>query len=50
MGYLAAGFVAIWLLVMVYVVFMALRQGKLEQELVGLEEALQEQRRNAPID
>ena len=50
MGYLAAGFVAIWLLVMVYVVFMALRQGKLEQELLGLEEALQEQRRNAPAD
>ncbi len=44
MNYLAAGFIAVWLLVLIYVVFMALRQGKLEQELLGLEEALQEQR------
>jgi len=50
MTYLAAGFAAVWLLVMIYVVFMALRQGKLETELAGLEEALQEQRRGAAAD
>lgn len=44
MNYLAAGFVAVWLLVMIYVVFMAVRQGKLEQEMANLEEVLQEKR------
>lgn len=42
MQYLAAAFIAVWLLVTVYVVFMALRQRKLEQELLGLEEALRD--------
>lgn len=42
MGFLAAAFIAIWLLVTLYVVFMTLRQRKLEQELAGLEEALRE--------
>lgn len=50
MTYLAAGFIAVWMLVMIYVVFMALRQGKLEKELAGLEETLQEQRHAAPAD
>jgi CcmD family protein len=50
MTYLAAGFIAVWLLVLIYVVFMTLRQGKLEQELMGLEEALQEQRQSAQAD
>ncbi len=50
MNYLAAAFIAVWLLVMVYVVFMALRQGKLEQEMQSLEEALQEQRQSAQAD
>lgn len=50
MNYLAAGFIAVWLLVLIYVVFMALRQGKLEQELLSLEEALQEQRAGAQVD
>lgn len=50
MTYLAAGFVAVWVLVMIYVVFMTLRQGKLERELAGLEETLQEQRQAAPAE
>jgi len=42
MGFLAAAFIAVWALVTVYVVFMTLRQRKLEQEMAGLEEALRE--------
>lgn len=42
MQYLAAAFIAVWLLVTLYVVYMALRQRKLEQELLGLEEALRD--------
>ena len=42
MGFLAAGFIAVWLLVTVYVVFMTLRQRKLEKEMASLEEALRE--------
>lgn len=44
MGYLAAGFIAVWLLVMIYVVFMSLRQRRLEEELAGIEEQLQARR------
>ncbi len=50
MNYLAAGFIAVWLLVMIYVVYMAVRQGKLEQEMATIEEALQDQRKNAPVE
>jgi CcmD family protein len=42
MGFLAAAFVAVWLLVTVYIVFISLRQRRLEQELAGLEEAMRE--------
>ncbi len=42
MGYLAAAFAALWVLVTVYLVLMSLRQRKLEVELMGLEEALRE--------
>jgi CcmD family protein len=40
MGYLAAGFIALWLLVTLYVVFISMRQRRLEVELAGLEESL----------
>jgi CcmD family protein len=45
MVYLAAGFIAVWLIITLYVVYMGLRQRKLEQELQNIEEMLQEQRR-----
>ncbi len=41
MYYLTAAFIAIWLLVTLYVVYISLRQRRLEQELGGLEEMLQ---------
>lgn len=45
MVYLAAGFITVWLIITLYVVYMGLRQRKLEQELASIEEMLQEQRR-----
>jgi CcmD family protein len=45
MVYLAAGFIAVWLIITLYVVYMGLRQRKLEQELQNIEELLQEQRK-----
>ena len=44
MVYLAAGFIAVWLILTLYVVYMGLRQRRLEQELRGIEEMLQEKR------
>ena len=44
MFYLAAAFVAVWLLVTVYVVYISSRQRRLELELTALEESLQERR------
>lgn len=44
MVYLAAGFIAVWLIITLYVVYMGLRQRRLEQELQGIEEMLQEKR------
>lgn len=41
MNYLAAAFIALWLLVTLYVVYISLRQRRLEQELNALEETLQ---------
>lgn len=42
MGFLVSAFVAVWLLVMVYVVFIGLRQRKLEDEIRTLEEVVDE--------
>lgn len=47
MGYLAAAFIAVWLLITVFVVFMAVRQRKLEQELAGLQEAMEARQNKA---
>lgn len=44
MFYLAAGFIAVWLIITVYVIFVGLRQRKLEQELRSIEELVQEKR------
>lgn len=41
MNYLAAAFIALWLLVTIYVIYISLRQRRLEQELGTLEETLQ---------
>ena len=40
MQYLAAAFIAVWLLVTIYLVFIGSRQRKLEQELAALQESL----------
>ncbi len=42
MGYLAAAFIAVWLLVTLYLVYVGLRQRRMEQELATLEELLEE--------
>lgn len=42
MGYLAAAFIGVWLLVTLYVVFLGQRQRQLEQELQVLEELVAE--------
>lgn len=42
MGYLMAAFIIVWLLVTVYMLFVSLRQRKLEQEVQMLEELVQE--------
>lgn len=42
MVYLAAAFIALWLLVTIYVVYLGQRQGQLEQELRALEETMSE--------
>jgi CcmD family protein len=43
MVYLAAAFIAVWLIITLYVVYMGLRQRRLEQELESIEEMLREQ-------
>ncbi len=42
MTYLAAAFIGVWLIVTLYVVFMARRQRQLEDELRTLEEMVNE--------
>ncbi len=42
MVYLAAAFIGLWLLVMLYVMYLGQRQGQLEQELRSLEEQVRE--------
>jgi CcmD family protein len=46
MGFLAGAMIALWLMVTSYVVYISLRQRKLEQELLTLEETLQQ---NPPL-
>ncbi len=45
MGYLAAAFIGLWLLVTGYIVYLGQRQGQLEQELRSLEEAVADRSR-----
>jgi len=47
MGYLAAAFIGVWLLVTLYVVFLGQRQRQLEQELQVLEELAAERQRSS---
>lgn len=42
MVYLAAAFIALWLLVTLYVLYLGQRQSQLEQELRALEETMSE--------
>ena len=42
MVYLTAAFIVVWLIITVYVVYIGLRQRKLEQELQSIEELVQE--------
>lgn len=42
MGFLAAAFISVWLLVAIYVVFMGLRQRRLTQEIRTLEELMRD--------
>ena len=48
MFYLAAAFIAVWLVVMLYVVYMGRRQRNLEQELHTAEEMLAENSKSQP--
>lgn len=48
MFYLAAAFIAVWLAVMLYVVFLSRRQRSLELELRTAEEMLAENSRSQP--
>lgn len=45
MTFLVAAFIAVWLLVLIYVIYMIQRQRSLEQELRSLEESIAEQGR-----
>lgn len=47
MWYLAAAFIAVWVLVTLYVVFMSSRQRKIELDLAALEETLRERRQRS---
>jgi len=40
MGFMAAAFVSVWLLVALYIVFIGLRQRRLTQEIRTLEELM----------
>ena len=42
MSFLAAAFISVWLLVMLYLVFVGTRQRKLEEEVAGLVEEIEE--------
>ncbi len=47
MFFLAAAFIAVWVAVTVYVIYMSSRQRALEQELSTLQEMLQEKERKS---
>ncbi len=47
MFFLAAAFIAVWVVVTAYVVFMSNRQRQLEQELLILQEMFQEKERKS---
>ena len=47
MFFLAAAFIAVWVAVTAYVVYMSSRQRQLEQELSTLQELLEEKERKA---
>lgn len=42
MAYLAAAMIVLWLMITIYVVYISLRQRKLESELLTLEENLKQ--------
>jgi len=50
MFFLAAAFIAVWVAVTAYVVYMSSRQRQLEQELLILQELLQEKERKSRAD
>jgi CcmD family protein len=45
MFYLAAAFIAVWVVVTAYVLYLGNRQRQLEQELENLQELLQDKRK-----
>jgi CcmD family protein len=45
MFYLAAAFIAVWVIVAAYVLYIGLRQRQLEQEVESLQELLQEKKK-----
>ena len=45
MFYLAAAFIAVWVIVAAYVLYIGVRQRQLEQEVEDLQESLQEKRK-----
>lgn len=47
MFFLAAAFIAVWVAVTAYVIYMSSRQRALEQELLTLQELLQEKERKS---
>lgn len=47
MWYLTVAFIAVWVLVTLYVLYMTSRQRKLELDLAALEETLQERQKNS---
>lgn len=46
MTYLASAFIAVWVIVTAYLVYMGNRQRQLEQEMQTLEEMLADQQKN----
>jgi CcmD family protein len=47
MGFLAAAFIGIWVLVLFYVIYLGQRQAQLEQEVRALEETMGDRNRMA---
>lgn len=45
MFYLAAAFIAVWVLVAAYVIYIGIRQRQLEQEVESLQELLQDKKK-----